>query len=162
MKSPDRVRPDALLGGDVYRVLLQIALLGAEVGDPHATLQIAEVLQQARPDLPQARAVLAMGYLNLGRRDEAVRQLDATLDKFPDFQLGKALLGVCMRIGGHTGWQSHLDAVIDDGRDEFAVGMACEILGRPHDAIQGSDPHDDTDDSPPSDGAGSSGYAVWA
>ena len=122
MKSTER--PDPLIGGDIYRLLLQIALLGAEVGDAAATLQIAEVLQHARPDLPHARAVLAMGHLNLGRRDEAVRELEATLQQFPDFQLGKALLGVCMKVGGHTGWQHHLDAVSDAGRDEFAVGLA--------------------------------------
>lgn len=134
MKSTERAEP--LLHGDIYRLLLQIALLGAEVGDAAATLQIAEVLQHARPDLPHARAVLAMGHLNQGHRDEAVRELESTLQAFPDFQLGKALLGVCMKVGGHTGWQHHLDAVIDDGRDEFAVGMACEVLGRPNPASE--------------------------
>lgn len=162
MKSPDRARPDVLLGGDVYRVLLQIALLGAELGDPHATLQVAEVLQRARPDLPQARAVLAMGYLNLGRRDEAVRELESTLADFPDFQLGKALLGVCMRIGGHTGWQSHLDAVIEDGRDEFAVGMACEILERPREEILRGAPDVGANEEAPAADHGAAGYAVWA
>ncbi|MES2888931.1 MAG: HrpB1 family type III secretion system apparatus protein [Pseudomonadota bacterium] len=156
MKSVER--PDAVIGGDVYRVLLQIALLGAELGDAQATVQIAEVLEQARPDLPQACAVRAMGYLNLGRRDEAVRELESTLERFPDFQLGKALLGVCMRIGGRTGWQHYLDSVIDDGRDEFAVGMACEIMGRPQDQPVGN-----IEDAPkPDTNANSTGYAVWA
>ena len=158
MKSTEK--SDSLISGDVYRLLLQIALLGAEVGDARATLQIAEALQSARPDLPQACAVHAMGYLSLGQRDAAIRELEDTLDRFPDFQLGKALLGVCMKVGGRSGWQSHLDSVIDDGRDEFAVGMACEVMGRPREAGLVSDGSvSSVTQAPPDFG---SGHVVWA
>ncbi len=161
MKSSEKA--EVPVSGDLYRLLLQIALLGAEVGDAKATVHIAEALQNARPDLPQARAVHAMGLLSLGQRDHAVRELEDALERFPDFQLGKALLGVCMKVSGRSGWQSYLDAVIDDGRDEFAVGMACEVMGRPRAESTvsgvGTGVVSNEPTAPPDFG---SGHVVWA
>lgn len=159
MKSTEK--SDPLISGNLYRLLLQIALLGAEVGEAQAAIQVADALHEVRPDLPQARAVRAMGHVNLGQRDVAVRELEATLEHFPDFQLGKALLGVCMKLSGRSGWQSHLESVIDDGRDEFAVGMACEVMGR---AREASSAHvgagsSETQQAPPDFG---SAHVVWA
>lgn len=151
MKSTER--SDALMGGDVYRLLLRIALLGIELGDKEAPIHIAEVLQRVRPDLPHARGVLAMCRLGLDQGNEAVRELESTLADFPDFQLGRALLGVCLKISNRSGWRHHLDAVVDDGRDEFAVAMACEVLGRPQTEIE---------DAPRPAHAANAAHAVWA
>ena len=158
MKSTEK--KDSLLSGDIYRLLLQIALLGAEVGEARAAIEVAEALQKVRPDLPQARAVQAMGYVNLGQRDVAVRELEATLECFPGFQLGKALLGVCMKLSGRSGWQAHLEAVIEDGRDQFAVGMACEGMGRTH-ASSSTDVGAASGETPALPDCGS-GHVVWA
>ena len=129
---------ESLIDGDLYRLLLQIALLGAEVRDFDSATLISEAVRNARPDLPHAWAVVAMKELAAGNKDEAVRELEAALEAFPNFQLGKALLGVALKAEGRSGWQSVLEEVIADGRDEFAVGMSCEILGRPRDAVAGA------------------------
>jgi hypothetical protein len=141
---------------EMYRLLLQIALLGAEVRDFDSATQIAEAVRNAHPDLPHSRAVLAMIRLAAGQKDEAVRELETALELFPDFQLGKALLGVSMKAGGRSGWQSLLEDVIEDGRDEFAVGMASEILGRPRNVAG------DSIGSAPQPPDSAPGHIVWA
>ena len=142
---------------EMYRLLLQISLLGAEVRDFDAATEIAEAVRNAHPDLPHSRAVLAMICLSSGQKDEAVRELETALELFPNFQLGKALLGVAMKAGGRSGWQSLLEDVIEDGRDEFAVGMASEILGRPRDVAAGA-----AIGSAPQPPDSAPGHIVWA
>lgn len=150
-------KAESPLTAEMYRLLLQIALLGAEVRDFDAATKIAEGVRNAQPDLPHSRAVLAMIHLSVGQKDEAVRELETALELFPNFQLGKALLGVAMKAGGRSGWQSLLEDVIEDGRDEFAVGMACEILGRPKDMAGGA-----SIGSAPKPPDSAPGHVVWA
>ncbi len=120
--------------GAVYRILLQVALLGTEIGEiAHAT-EIAETLQELRPDLPHASVVLAMNDFYAGKKDDGIRALESTLGRFPDSQLSKAMLAVCLQNVGRSGWQQMLESVIEDGRDEYAIGLACAILGRSNDS----------------------------
>lgn len=156
MTSSERL--EALINTAGYRVLLQIGLLGAEIGNAQATIQITDGLMHVRPDLPQAHAVHAMAVLKLDQHDDAIRDLETALERFPDFQLGTALLGMCMKLGGRSGWQHYLESVIEDGRDEFAVGLACELLGRPREQAV----RDDGNVSNPRTDGSSGGYAVWA
>lgn len=116
--------------GAVYRILLQVALLGTEIGETARATEIAETLQELRPDLPHASVVLAMNDYYTGKKDEGIRALESTLVRFPDSQLTKAMLAVCLQNAGRSGWQQMLESVIDDGRDEYAIGLACAILGR--------------------------------
>lgn len=150
-------KTESPITAEMYRLLLQIALLGAEVRDFDTSTEIAEAVRDAHPDLPHSRAVLGMIRLAAGQKDEAVRELEAALELFPDFQLGKALLGVSLKSGGRSGWQSLLEDVIEDGRDEFAVGMACEILGRPRDVATGA-----SIGSSPQPPDAAPGHIVWA
>lgn len=116
--------------GSVYRVLLQFALLGTEIGKVSLAMDIAETLNDLCPDLPHAAIVLAMNEFASGRQDAGIRSLEQTLKRFPDSQLGKAMLAVCLQNSGRAGWQDLLESVIDDGRDEHAIGLACALLGR--------------------------------
>lgn len=116
--------------GAVYRILLQVALLGTEIGENAHASEIAETLQELRPDLPHASVVLAMNDFYAGKKDDGIRALESTLARFPDSQLSKAMLAVCLQNAGRSGWQQMLESVIDDGRDEYAIGLACAILGR--------------------------------
>lgn len=116
--------------GAVYRILLQVALLGTELGETARATEIAETLEELRPDLPHASVVLAMNDFYAGKKDEGIRALDFTLARFPDSQLAKAMLAVCLQNAGRSGWQQMLESVIEDGRDGYAIGLACAILGR--------------------------------
>lgn len=137
MKDSDSF--DQAVPGAVYRTLLQFALLGTEFGDVASAQQIAEVLRDLRPDLPQARIVLATNDFYAGQTDNGILELESTLDAFPDCQLAKAMLAVCLQIAGRSGWQQLLEAVIEDGRDETAIGLACAILGRTHELAESID-----------------------
>jgi len=116
--------------GSVYRVLLQFALLGTEIGKVSLAMDIAETLSELCPNLPHASIVLAMNEFAVGRQDAGIRSLEQTLKKFPNSQLGKAMLAVCLENTGRAGWRELLESVIDDGRDEHAIGLACALLGR--------------------------------
>ena len=126
--------------GSVYRTLLQFALLGTELGKVSLSTDIAEALIELCPNLPHASIVLAMNEFTLGQQDTGIRSLEQTLKKFPDSQLGKAMLAACLQITGRAGWQELLESVINDGRDEHAIGLACALLGREHQAESGSLP----------------------
>jgi predicted Zn-dependent protease len=126
--------PSDLLPGSVYRTLLQFALLATEIGLLPPALVIAQTLQELRPDMPHASIVVAMSDFADGRKDQAIRTLENTLSTFPDSQLAKAMLAVCLQSTGRGGWQELLESVVEDGRDEHAVGLAYTILGRKNSA----------------------------
>ena len=130
---------DNAISGEVYRTLLQVALLGTELGETSLTLKIADALSELRPDLPQASIVLAMAEYCASRKEAGIQMLEATLIKFPDSQLCKAMLAVCMQGCERPGWRVLLESVIDDGRDEHATSLACAILGRDNISSQPSD-----------------------
>lgn len=145
---------DQAVPGAAYRILLQVALLGTEIGEIARAGEIAQTLQELRPDLPHASAVLAMNDFYAGRKAEGIRALEATIARFPDSQLSKAVLAVCLQIEGRSGWQQMLESVIDDGRDEYAIGLACAILGRANDCGKAA--------ADPSSAFPAPAHALWA
>lgn len=118
------------ISGDTYRTLLLVALLGVDIGDKRLGEEIVEGLIELRPDLPHAQVSLAIAQVRAGFTEEGVSHLERTLSQFPDNQMCKAMLGVFMRTLGRPGWQTLLEAVIEDGRDECAIEFVCTALGR--------------------------------
>jgi tetratricopeptide (TPR) repeat protein len=127
-----KVSDEHVVPGEAYRVLLFVTLLGTEIGEFSLAGDIAQALTELRPDLPYAAIVLAMNEFSDGRHDQALKRLQKLLEEFPDSQLGRAMLGTFMQMSGRVGWQAELESVVDDGRDECAVALACSILGRKH------------------------------
>ena len=123
---------EIVVPGEAYRVLLYAAMLGTELGETSLAGEIAQTLIELRPDLPHAEIVLAVNEFSAGRHDYAMSRLEEVLEKFPNSQLGRAMLGTFMKTTGRVGWQALMESVIDDGRDECAVGLACAMLGRAH------------------------------
>jgi hypothetical protein len=121
--------PQASLSGEAYRLLLQVSLIGTELQEYSLAGGVAQTLAELRSDLPHAGVVLAMNDLAAGGGDQCVTRLEETLEKFPDSQLCRAMLGVSLQILGRSGWRGLLESVIEDGRDETAVALACSILG---------------------------------
>lgn len=121
---------ELVVPGEAYRVLLYAAMLGTELGETSLAGDIAQSLIELRPDLPHAEIVLAVNEFSAGRHDHAMTRLEDVLEKFPNSQLGRAMLGTFMKTTGRVGWQALMESVIDDGRDECAVGLACAMLGR--------------------------------
>jgi hypothetical protein len=139
MKTHDA--PERAVSGEAYRVLLQTAMLGTEMAESALAIEIAEALAALRPDLPHACIVLAMSEFCAGRKDAGVHELETTLVRFPDSQLCKAMLAVCMQDTGRQGWQALLESVIEDGRDEYAMRMACTLLGRDDGSLMAAPGH---------------------
>ena len=121
---------ELVVPGEAYRVLLYAAMLGTELGEIALADDIAQTLIELRPDLPHAEIVLALNEFSAERHDDAMSRLEEVLEKFPDSQLGRAMLGTFMKTSGRVGWQALMESVVDDGRDECAVGLACAMLGR--------------------------------
>lgn len=123
---------DLVVPSEAYRVLLYIAMLGAEIGETSLAGDIAQTLVDLRPDLPHAAIVLAVNEFSAGQHDHAMSRLEDVMGNFPDSQLARAMLGTFMQISDRVGWQAMLESVIEDGSDQCAVSLACSILGRPH------------------------------
>jgi hypothetical protein len=121
---------ETILSEDPYRLLLQTAMLGTQMDEIALAIDVAEALAELRPDLPHAPIVVAMSEFCAGRKDDGLHRLEVLVRQFPDDALSKAILAVCLQDTGRAGWQSLLESVIDDGRDEHAMGMACALLGR--------------------------------
>lgn len=128
MKS--NAEDDPVVPGGTYRMLMSIALLGTELGAFAAATDIATVLKELRPDLPHASTVLGVSAFSQGKFESGLRLLEEAVQAFPDFQMGKAMVAVCMDQLNKPGWRDILESVIDDGRDENAVGLACVLLQR--------------------------------
>jgi tetratricopeptide (TPR) repeat protein len=108
----------------ITRLLLQIGLMRARQGEFEDALCILRSVKAFRADLPHPASALALTHLYQGRLDDAERELDAVLSLFPAHQFAKALLGVVYREAGRSDWRNVLQEVIDDGRDEWAIGLA--------------------------------------
>jgi len=143
-----------LVSGAHYRLFLKIAMLGTELREFACAEQIAQTMLELRPDLPHASISLGMNDFAAGRRNEGIRTLEATVERFPSSQLAKATLGVCLLDADRSGWQQLLQSVIDDGRDEYAIGLACVVLGRPNGYIDPTPSPEPVPSVP--------GHAMWA
>jgi len=113
----------------VTRLLLHIGLMCGEFGKFEEAQQIISSVRRFRDDIPQPGSVLALIYLRQGRLEAAEKELDAVVATFPDHQLAKALRGLVYREAGRPEWRDLLQAVIEDGREEWSIRLARSLLG---------------------------------
>ena len=120
-----------VMSGYFYKVLLQTALLGPEIGAAQESQELVEHLIDLRPDLPHAPIFRAMSIFRLGRPNEGIAELKEVVERFPDSHLAKAMLGCCLQWSGQAGWMGLFDAVTHEAKDEHALGLVAEATGRP-------------------------------
>ncbi len=113
-----------------YRNLLGAGLIAVELQQFGAAERMCKALLCLRPDLPQAHCIGFFVECVTDLGDRAMERMKKVLADFPDFQLGIALLGTYMKKTNMSGWQSMLESVIQDGRDDIAIGLACHGLDR--------------------------------
>jgi hypothetical protein len=119
------------LGVDVraIRILLETGVLASYEGMHTDGEKIIREVQNFRGDVPQPGVCLVSAFFFQGRFDDAIAEAKAVLQKFPNCQMAKALLGTCMFSAGYRHWEVSLKEVMDDGRDEWAMDMAKTTLG---------------------------------
>ena len=125
----------------ITRLLLQIGLIRARAGGYDEALRIIRAVKAFRADLPHPGVALGLTLLYQGRMQDAQQELTAVLAAFPSHQLARALLGLVYRESGRGDWQSTLREVIEDGRDEWAVGLARACLKNAAAAATSDIPH---------------------
>jgi len=113
----------------ITRLLLQIGLMRARQGHFDDALRIIRSVKDFRDDVPHPASALGLTYLYQGKLKDAQQELLAVLGAFPAHQIARALLGLVYREAGRTDWQRPLQEVIEDGSDEWAVGLARTWLG---------------------------------
>jgi tetratricopeptide (TPR) repeat protein len=113
----------------VSRWLLLIGLMCERLRRFDEAEQILNAIKAYRDDLPHPSASLALCYMSQGKLRQALRELEVVHTDYPDFQMGKVLLGFAQRDAGQLGWQRLLEDVIRDGREEYAVKLAEAALG---------------------------------
>jgi tetratricopeptide (TPR) repeat protein len=112
----------------ITRLLLQVGLMCARLGQFADAQQIIGAVKAFRDDLPHPGSALALSLLYQGRYADAQAELEQVLRNYPDHQLAKALLGLVYREIGRTDWRDVLQEVVEDGRDEWAMGLAEKSL----------------------------------
>ena len=113
-----------------YRSLLSAASIAVELGRTGVAERMARNLTLLRPDLPQAQSLQTMCDIFQGRHGMGLQRLRKAVEDFPDYQMGIVLLAMSMKSENVSGWQAMLEEVIEDGRDEYAIGLAYSALGR--------------------------------
>jgi len=111
------------------RLLLQIGVMSGRLERYEEAEKIIRAVKAFRTDLPHPSSSLATVLLFQDRFEEAARELEASLREFPNHQLGRALLALMYRELGRPGWRHLAEQVIDDGREEAAIGLARFTLG---------------------------------
>jgi predicted Zn-dependent protease len=111
------------------RQLLQIGVMSARMERYEQAEKIVRAVKAFRTDLPHPGSALGTVYLFQSRYEEAARELESVLVAFPRHQLGRALLGLMYRELGRPGWRALSEEVLEDGRDDSAMGLARFTLG---------------------------------
>ena len=112
----------------ISRVMLLIGLMCERLQRYAEGEQILHAMKAYRDDLPHPGTYLALCYISQGRLPEALKELEAVRATYPDFQMGKVLLGIAQRDAGQRDWRRLLQEVIDEGREEYAVRLAQDTL----------------------------------
>jgi tetratricopeptide (TPR) repeat protein len=113
----------------ISRLVLLIGLMCERLQRFEEGEQILRAMKAYRDDLPHPGTYLALCYISQGRLRDALEELEVVRTRYPDFQMGKVLLGIAQRDAGNPGWRELLQEVIDQGREEYAVRLAQETLG---------------------------------
>lgn len=113
----------------ISRLVLLIGLMCERLQRFEEGEQILRAMKAYRDDLPHPGTYLALCYISQGRLRDALEELEVVRTRYPDFQMGKVLLGIAQRDAGNPGWRELLQEVIDQGREEYAVKLAQETLG---------------------------------
>jgi hypothetical protein len=111
------------------RLLLETGVLASYEGLHAEGEAIVREVQKFRDEVPQPGVCLVSAFYFQGRHDDAIAEAKALLKRFPNCQMAKALMGTCMFSAGYRNWETPLKEVIDDGRDEWAIDMAHNVLG---------------------------------
>jgi hypothetical protein len=114
---------------NISRLMLLIGLMCERLQQFEDGERIFRAMKAFRADLPHPGTFLALCYVSQGRVREALAELAVNRAAFPAYQMSKVLLGIAERDAGETGWQRHLEEVIEDGREEFAIRLAQDTLG---------------------------------
>jgi hypothetical protein len=114
---------------NISRLLLLIGLMCERLQQFEDGERIFRAMKAFRSDLPHPGTFLALCHVSQGRVSEALAELAVCRAAFPDYQMSKVLLGIAERDAGKAGWEQHLQEVIADGRDEFAIKLAEDTLG---------------------------------
>jgi tetratricopeptide (TPR) repeat protein len=129
----------------ISRLVLLIGLMCERLQRFEEGEQILRAMKAYRDDLPHPGTYLALCYISQGRLRDALEELEVVRTRYPDFQMGKVLLGIAQRDAGNPGWRELLQEVIDQGREEYAVKLAQETLGLdPGVAVESAAPGSET------------------
>lgn len=113
---------------ELVRLLTQVGLLASWSGMHDHAERILRNASAARPEVAQIRNCLGLALFSAGRRDEAVRCLTETVERFPADAMARATLAFVLKQLGRAGWPLLAESVDVDTSYE-AAWLARHTLG---------------------------------
>ena len=110
-----------------FTVMLQLSEVGFLAGDmglPNQAIAIFRHLFNIKPEIPHLGVNLALVYARYEKVDEAIEVLTSLRNRFPDNQMVKAVLGMCLVQQAKPGAIELLDEVLAEKSDTDAMNIA--------------------------------------
>jgi predicted Zn-dependent protease len=110
-----------------FTVMLQLSEVGFLAGDmglPDQAIAIFYNLFKLKPEIPHMGVNLALVYARYEKIEDAIELLLTLKDKFPQNQMVKAVLGMCLVQQAKPGAIELLDEVLTEKTDSDAMNIA--------------------------------------
>ncbi|MCW7542116.1 tetratricopeptide repeat protein [Aquabacterium sp. A7-Y] len=133
-------RPLRSLGSsELLERIAEAGFLASECGLHMQAETIFSALAAAKPGHPSPLIGLALSHARMGRLDGAIDELRAVVERCPDSDMARAMLGTLLVHAQQPGALPLFEAVIASGRDSSAVNVArgCLELARALDPSAG-------------------------
>lgn len=111
--------------------LAETGFLATEFGLHEQAERIFECLAKLKPGKPSPHIALAMVQARRGRITEGIAALREVIDRHPESELARAVLGSMLIHVGDDEGRELLDGVIARDQDSAAVGVAVSCVARP-------------------------------
>lgn len=128
-----------------FTVMLQLSEAGFLAGDmglPEQAIAIFYHLFKIKPEIPHMGVNLALIYARYEKIDDAIEVLVSLKSKFPENQMVKAVLGMCLVQQAKPGAIELLDEVLTEKTDSDAMNIArsCYDLAKEQQASPAYEP----------------------
>ena len=124
MSNESRSTDSEILDFTVMLQLSEVGFLAGDMGLPDQAIAIFYNLFKIKPEISHMGVNLALMYARYEKVDDAIEVLISLKNKFPENQMVKAVLGMCLVQQAKPGAIELLDEVLTEKTDSDAMNIA--------------------------------------